>query len=97
MTELRRGIAWGAAAYLLWGVQRVLFNPLRSEAMATLVDLNRRELAVVSVFAVAILWLGLAPGPVLRRMGPAAARLVQQVERGATVAALPDTSTVRQP
>jgi NADH-quinone oxidoreductase subunit M len=86
-----------AAAYLLWGVQRVLFNPLRSEANATLVDLNRRELAVVSVFAVAILWLGLAPGPVLRRMGPAAARLVQQVERGATVAALPDTSTVRQP
>jgi NADH-quinone oxidoreductase subunit M len=86
-----------AAAYLLWGVQRVLFNPLRGEANATLVDLNRRELAVVGVFAVAILWLGLAPGPVLRRMEPAATRLVQQVERGAQVAAVRDTSTAVQP
>ena len=87
-----------AAAYLLWGVQRVLFNPVNGESNATLVDLNRRELAVVSVFAVAILWLGLAPGPVLRRMEPAAARLVQQVERGAVVAAVPETpAVVRQP
>jgi NADH-quinone oxidoreductase subunit M len=87
-----------AAAYLLWGIQRVLFNPLNGESNATLVDLNRRELAVVSVFAVAILWLGLAPGPVLRRMEPAAARLVQQVERGAVVAAVPEApAAVRQP
>jgi NADH-quinone oxidoreductase subunit M len=87
-----------AAAYLLWGIQRVLFNPLNGESNATLVDLNRRELAVVGVFAVAILWLGLAPGPVLRRMEPAAARLVQQVERGAVVAAVPETpAVVRQP
>ena len=87
-----------AAAYLLWGIQRVLFNPLNGESNATLVDLNRRELAVVGVFAVAILWLGLAPGPVLRRMEPAAARLVQQVERGAVVAAVPERpAVVRQP
>jgi NADH-quinone oxidoreductase subunit M len=87
-----------AAAYLLWGIQRVLFNPLNGESNATLVDLNRRELAVVGVFAVAILWLGLAPGPVLRRMEPAAARLVQQVERGAVVAAVPERpAAVRQP
>ena len=83
-----------AAAYLLWGVQRVLFNPLNGPANATLVDLNRRELAVVGVLATAILWLGLAPGPLLRRMEPSATRLVEHVRRGAVVAAVPDVPDV---
>jgi NADH-quinone oxidoreductase subunit M len=77
-----------AAAYLLWALQRVLFNPLANPENATIVDLNRRELAVLSVLVVAIIWLGIAPGPVLRRIEPAAARLVQSVERGAATAAL---------
>jgi NADH-quinone oxidoreductase subunit M len=86
-----------AAAYLLWGIQRVLFNPLKGTENATLVDLNRRELAVVGVLAVAIVWLGLAPGPVLRRMEGAATRLVQTVERGQAVAQASAAGTLAQP
>jgi hypothetical protein len=37
---------------------------------AALRDLSRRELAVMSVFALAIIWLGLAPRPVLQRNLP---------------------------
>jgi NADH-quinone oxidoreductase subunit M len=76
-----------AAAYLLWALQRVIYNPLAIEHNATLVDLNRRELMVMGVFAVAIVWLGVAPGPVLRRIEPAATRFVEQIHRGAAVAA----------
>ena len=73
-----------AAVYLLWALQRVIFNPLTAgseNAMGR--DLDRREIAAMTVFAVAILWLGIAPGGVLRRMEGPATRIVEQVTRGA--------------
>jgi NADH-quinone oxidoreductase subunit M len=76
-----------AAAYLLWGLQRVIFNPLTEGHNATLTDLNRRELAVVGLIVVAIVWIGIQPGPMLSRMHGAAQRLVENVQHGAQVAA----------
>ena len=69
-----------AAAYLLWAIQRVIFNPMSHPEMADLADLNRRELAVMGVISFVIIWLGVAPGPVLRRMQPASERFVRYVE-----------------
>jgi NADH-quinone oxidoreductase subunit M len=75
-----------AAVYLLWALQRVVFNPLRHPGNATLTDLNRRELAVMGVIAAVIIWLGVAPGPVLRRMQATSAHLVETVEQRAALA-----------
>jgi NADH-quinone oxidoreductase subunit M len=75
-----------AAVYLLWALQRVVFNPLIHPDNATLSDLNRRELAVMGTIAAVIIWLGIAPGPVLRRMETASSHLVQTVERRAAIA-----------
>jgi NADH-quinone oxidoreductase subunit M len=72
-----------AAAYMLWAVQRVIFNPLDRPENATLSDLNGRELALMMPIVVAVLWLGLYPAPVLRRMEASAQRFVQTVESGA--------------
>ena len=47
-----------------------------------LLDLNRRELAVVIPLVIGIVWLGLFPGPVLRRMEPATRRYVEAVQAG---------------
>ena len=69
-----------AAAYLLWAIQRILFNPLDKPANAHLTDLNRRELALMVPLVVMIIWLGLYPAPVLRRMEPSAERLVRLVQ-----------------
>src|SRR5688572_3376445 len=69
-----------AAAYLLWAIQRVLFNPLDKPSNATLTDLNWRELGLMAPLVVAILWLGIYPQPVLRRMEVSAARFVQLVQ-----------------
>src|SRR5439155_6065822 len=71
-----------AAAYLLWAIQRILFNPLDKPANEHIPDLNRRELLLLVPLAAAIIWLGVYPQPVLRRMQPAAEQFVRIVEDG---------------
>jgi NADH-quinone oxidoreductase subunit M len=69
-----------AAAYLLWAIQRILFNPLDKPENEHIPDLNRRELALMIPLIAGIVWLGVYPAPVLRRMEGAATKFVQQVE-----------------
>jgi NADH-quinone oxidoreductase subunit M len=77
-----------AAAYLLWALQRMIFNRLDQPENEQLSDLSRRELAVLLPLIVGIVWLGLYPGPVLRRMEPASRRYVETVHPGASTAAI---------
>jgi NADH-quinone oxidoreductase subunit M len=72
-----------AAAYLLWALQRMIFNRLDNPENERLTDLTRRELVVLIPLVVGIVWLGLFPGPVLRRMEPATQRFVQTVQTSA--------------
>jgi NADH-quinone oxidoreductase subunit M len=66
-----------AAAYLLWALQRMIYNRLDKPENERLTDLNGRELAMMIPILVGIVWLGLYPAPVLRRMEPAAQRYLQ--------------------
>ncbi len=81
-----------AAAYMLWAIQRILFNALDKPENARIPDLNWREIAIAVPIILSIIWLGLYPAPVLRRMEPAAARLVAQVHEGALPATVPTTT-----
>ena len=87
-----------AAAYLLWALQRMIFNRLDNPENEGLTDLTRRELAVLLPLIVGIVWLGLFPGPVLRRMEPTTRRFVETVQpnAGATTARLDAATTTRQ-
>jgi NADH-quinone oxidoreductase subunit M len=82
-----------AAAYLLWALQRILFNQLDKPENLHLPDLSVRELLVVLPLVAGMIWLGLYPKPVLDRMNASAQRYVQQVapglERPATTALQP--------
>jgi NADH-quinone oxidoreductase subunit M len=69
-----------AAAYLLWAIQRILFNPLDKPVNEHIPDLNRRELAVMIPLVAAMLWIGVYPAPILRRMQPAAEQFVRTIE-----------------
>jgi NADH-quinone oxidoreductase subunit M len=69
-----------AAAYLLWAIQRVLFNRLDKPENEHLSDMNWREVSVMTALTVMILWLGLYPAPVLARMQSSAERFVHSVE-----------------
>jgi NADH-quinone oxidoreductase subunit M len=72
-----------AAAYLLWAIQRILFNPLDKTENAKLTDLNWREIGTLVPLVIVIIWLGVYPAPVLRRTEAAASRLVTSVTREA--------------
>ena len=75
-----------AAAYLLWAIQRILFNPLDKPVNEHVPDLNRRELLLMAPLVACIIWLGVYPAPVLRRMQPAAEQFVRLVETRAAMA-----------
>ena len=72
-----------AAAYLLWAIQRILFNPLSKPENEHIPDLNWREISLMVPLVAAIIWLGVYPAPVLRRMETAAQALVTRVEANA--------------
>jgi NADH-quinone oxidoreductase subunit M len=72
-----------SAAYLLWAIQRIIFNPLDKPVNEHVPDLNRRELLLLAPLVAAIVWLGVYPKPVLDRMEPAAEHFVQTVQDGA--------------
>ncbi len=69
-----------AAAYMLWAVQRILFNPLDKPENEHIPDMNRRELLLMAPLLAGIIWLGVYPAPVLRRLQPAAENFVRTVE-----------------
>jgi len=69
-----------AAAYLLWALQRILFNPLDKPENEHIPDLNRRELALLVPFVAVIIWLGVYPAPVLRRTEASSQLLINRVE-----------------
>lgn len=82
-----------AAVYLLGALQRVLFAARREPSadvaevdapITRMRDLDRRELLVLGAFAVAIVWLGVAPAATLRRMEGPVRRIVAQVQNGAS-------------
>jgi NADH-quinone oxidoreductase subunit M len=68
-----------AAAYLLWALKRMLYGPITKPENQALTDLTRREYFVLAPLLVVILWLGLFPGPVLRRMEPSSRRFIELV------------------
>jgi len=72
-----------AAAYLLWAIQRILFQQVDHPENATLPDLSPRELAVLAPLVACIFWIGIYPAPILRRIEPSARALVTQVREAA--------------
>ena len=66
-----------AAAYFLWALQRMIYNRLDKPENERLTDLTGRELALMVPLLIGIVWMGLYPEPVLRRMEPAARRYLQ--------------------
>jgi NADH-quinone oxidoreductase subunit M len=60
------GVIW-AAVYMLWMLQRVVFGTRTSEANASLLDLNAREVGLLLPLLALMLFMGVYPGPFLNR------------------------------
>jgi NADH-quinone oxidoreductase subunit M len=76
-----------AAAYMLWMFRRVLFGPVDNEENRSLLDLDLREKLVMLAMVLPILWIGLYPEALLRRIEPSVIDLIERVERGKAEAA----------
>jgi len=57
----------------------MIFNRLDDRENEHLTDLSPRELAIMLPLIAGIVWLGLYPAPVLRRMEPAAQHYLEAV------------------
>ena len=73
------GVVLGAA-YMLWMFRRVVFGPLDKPENRGLIDLDLRERLVVAALILPLLWIGLHPNPVLRRIEPSVSLILQQME-----------------
>ena len=51
------------AAYTLWMVKRVYFGAVANDHVRELTDINAREITMLAVLAIAVLWMGLYPKP----------------------------------
>ena len=73
------GIILGAA-YMLWLYARVIFGEMTKESLKTILDLDRREIAVFAPLVAMVLWMGIYPASFFAVMEPSVDKLIQQFE-----------------
>ena len=69
-----------AASYLLWVQRRIFLGPVDEPANRGLIDLDRIERSILLVMAIPIIFIGVYPNPVLRRVEPAVLQILNQME-----------------
>jgi NADH-quinone oxidoreductase subunit M len=75
-----------AAAYMLWMFRRVMFGPVENAENRGLIDLGLREKIVMLAMLIPIIWIGVYPNPLLRRIEPSVIELIHQLEARRAVA-----------
>ncbi|MEO7218225.1 MAG: NADH-quinone oxidoreductase subunit M [Gemmatimonadaceae bacterium] len=68
-----------SAWYLLRAIQRVLYNKLDNSDNEHIPDLNWREIGLLTPLLVCMLWIGVYPAPILRKMQASAEQVVKTV------------------
>ena len=71
-----------AAIYGLRAVQRIVFDRNDDVESRLMGDLNGRELGVMALFAIAMIWIGVAPGSILQRIDRSSIAVVEAVRFG---------------
>ena len=56
------------AAYTLWMYKRVVFGAVANSKVEELADVSRREIFILTILAVAVLWMGIYPFPLTEVM-----------------------------
>jgi NADH-quinone oxidoreductase subunit M len=67
------------AAYTLWMVKRVYFGAVANDHVRELTDINARETLMLTVLAIAVLWMGVAPKPFTDTMHVSVTELLKHV------------------
>jgi NADH-quinone oxidoreductase subunit M len=67
------------AAYSLWLVKRVIFGSVANQSVQNLKDINSRETFILGTLAIAILFVGLWPQPLVDMMQASVDHLLQHI------------------
>jgi NADH-quinone oxidoreductase subunit M len=67
------------AAYTLWMFKRVYLGPVANDDVKALQDINSREFLMLTLLAVAVLWMGIDPKPFTDVMNSSVAELLKHV------------------
>ena len=67
------------AAYTLWMFKRVYLGPVANDDVKSLVDINSREFLMLSLLAIAVLYMGIYPKPFTDVMNASVADLLKHV------------------
>ncbi|MFO6421299.1 NADH-quinone oxidoreductase subunit M [Hylemonella sp. W303a] len=67
------------AAYTLWMFKRVYLGPVANDHVQELTDINGREFFMLTVLALAVLWMGVDPKPFTDVMDASVAELLKHV------------------
>ncbi len=73
------GVVLGAV-YMLWLYQRMMFGPIRLEANQKLLDITRREIAVLLPLAVFCFAIGVYPLPLQKTIEPSVRQIIKTVQ-----------------
>lgn len=92
--QINTWIAFGAlfgvilsAAYALWLYRRVIFGVMNKEALKSIMDMDRREMAIILPLVALTIFFGFYPAPILDATNASVAALVTQYQ--STVGTLP--------
>jgi len=69
-----------SAAYALWLYRRVIFGKLEKDSLKDILDMNRREIAIMVPLALITLWMGFYPTPLLDIMSVSVEKLMNDVQ-----------------
>ncbi len=64
------------AAYALWLYRKIVFGELTKDSLKTILDMNKREIAVFLPLVLITLWMGIYPASFLDPMAPAVDKLI---------------------
>ena len=67
------------AAYTLWMFKRVYLGPIANDDVKGLKDINSREFLMLSLLAIAVLWMGIYPKPFTDVMDTSVAEFLKHV------------------
>ena len=82
-----------SAGYLLWLYRRVMQGPLKDPGDMRLRDVDRRELAYLVPLVVLMVFMGLFPGPILRKMDASVSHYLDSLKsRPSITMKAPDTT-----
>jgi len=74
------GMIWGAV-YMLTAYQKIFFGPITNDENSSLVDLGKREIAILLLMLAPCVWIGVYPRALLERAEPELTQIAERVRQ----------------